>query len=52
VIFATGYSADVEMLLEIRHKKIMVLQKPYIPRDLARAVRETLDQYSAKMKST
>jgi two-component system cell cycle sensor histidine kinase/response regulator CckA len=52
VIFATGYSADVEMLLEIRRKKIMVLQKPYIPRDLARAVRETLDQYSAKMKST
>jgi two-component system, cell cycle sensor histidine kinase and response regulator CckA len=52
VIFATGYSADVEMLLEIRRKKIMVLQKPYIPRDLAHAVRETLDQYSAKMKST
>jgi two-component system, cell cycle sensor histidine kinase and response regulator CckA len=51
VVFATGYSADIEMLQEIRRQGITVLQKPYVPRDLARGVREALDRHSAKMKS-
>jgi two-component system, cell cycle sensor histidine kinase and response regulator CckA len=43
-IFATGYSADIELLRQARRQGLPMLQKPYSPRDLARKVRETLDQ--------
>jgi PAS domain S-box-containing protein len=44
-IFATGYSADIDLLRQARQQKLPMLQKPYSPRDLAREVRETLDQH-------
>jgi two-component system cell cycle sensor histidine kinase/response regulator CckA len=44
-IFATGYSADIELLRQARQQGLPMLQKPYSPRDLARKVRETLDQH-------
>jgi two-component system cell cycle sensor histidine kinase/response regulator CckA len=44
-IFATGYSADIDLLRQARQQKLPMLQKPYSPRDLARKVRETLDQH-------
>jgi two-component system, cell cycle sensor histidine kinase and response regulator CckA len=51
VIFATGYSADIAVLQEVRCRGITVLQKPYAPRDLARRVRETLDRHQARIQS-
>ena len=48
VIFATGYSADIALLATAQDQGLVVLQKPYVPRDLARRVRETLDQCRAK----
>jgi two-component system, cell cycle sensor histidine kinase and response regulator CckA len=44
VIFATGYSPDIAQLQKVLEEGLPVLQKPYSPRDLARKVRETLDQ--------
>jgi two-component system cell cycle sensor histidine kinase/response regulator CckA len=44
VIFATGYSTDMAQVQKVREDGLPVLQKPYSPRDLARKVRETLDQ--------
>lgn len=44
VIFATGYTADLELLRQARREGLPMLQKPYSPRDLARKIRETLDQ--------
>ncbi|MGH9713443.1 MAG: response regulator [Candidatus Acidiferrales bacterium] len=44
VIFATGYSADMELLRQARQQGLPMLQKPYSPRDLGRKIRETLDQ--------
>ena len=44
VIFATGYSPDMAQLQKARQERLPVLQKPYSPHDLARKVRETLDQ--------
>jgi PAS domain S-box-containing protein len=49
VIFATGYSADIALLHTAQDQGLVVLQKPYVPRDLARRVRETLDQRLAKL---
>ncbi len=45
VIFATGYSADMAQVQKVQEDGLPVLQKPYSPRDLARKVRETLDQH-------
>jgi two-component system, cell cycle sensor histidine kinase and response regulator CckA len=45
VIFATGYSADIVMLERARRQRSPMLQKPYSPRDLARKIRDTLDQH-------
>jgi two-component system cell cycle sensor histidine kinase/response regulator CckA len=45
VIFATGYSPDIDELQKVQTEGLAVLQKPYSPRDLARKVRETLDQH-------
>ena len=36
--------ADIELLRQARRQGLPMLQKPYSPRDLARKVRETLDQ--------
>jgi two-component system, cell cycle sensor histidine kinase and response regulator CckA len=44
VIFATGYSADMASLQNELQKGLPILQKPYSPRNLARKVRDTLDQ--------
>ncbi len=49
VIFATGYSADIALLHKAEMQGATLLQKPYIPRDLARRVRETLDQHVSKL---
>ena len=50
VIFATGYSADIELLREAQQQGLTVLQKPYDPRDLARRIRDTLDLQPAKAR--
>jgi len=49
VIFATGYSPEMELLHTAQELGLTVLQKPYVPRELARRVRETLDRQPAKM---
>jgi two-component system, cell cycle sensor histidine kinase and response regulator CckA len=48
VIFVTGYSADIELLQEAQQQALMVMQKPYNPRDLARRIRDTLDLHAVK----
>ncbi len=49
VVFATGYSADIALLHKSEIQGLALLQKPYIPRDLARRVRETLDHHVSKL---
>jgi two-component system cell cycle sensor histidine kinase/response regulator CckA len=49
VIFATGYSPDIELLRKVQEQGLTVLQKPYRPRDMARRVREILDRQPAKV---
>jgi two-component system, cell cycle sensor histidine kinase and response regulator CckA len=44
VIFATGYSSEMSQLDDVQRQGLPILQKPYAPRDLARKVREALDQ--------
>jgi two-component system cell cycle sensor histidine kinase/response regulator CckA len=44
VIFATGYIAEMSQLHDVQRRRLPTLQKPYAPRDLARKVREALDQ--------
>jgi two-component system cell cycle sensor histidine kinase/response regulator CckA len=46
VIFATGYSTDLAILHQALARGLPVLHKPYMPRALARKVREVLDQRS------
>jgi hypothetical protein len=46
VIFATGYSPDIAQLHKVQQEGLADLQKPYSPRDLARKVRETLEQHA------
>ena len=46
VIFATGYSPDIALLEKVQQQGLPVLQKPYASKDLARKVRETLDQHA------
>jgi two-component system cell cycle sensor histidine kinase/response regulator CckA len=48
VIFATGYSPDMALLHDVQERGLTVLQKPYVPRELARRVRETLDHQPVK----
>ena len=43
-IFATGYNSDNGLLDKVSHWGWPVIQKPYSARDLARKVREVLDQ--------
>jgi two-component system, cell cycle sensor histidine kinase and response regulator CckA len=49
VIFATGYSPEMELLHSAQQRSLTVLQKPYVPREPARRVRETLDRQPAKV---
>ena len=49
VIFATGYSSDIALLHKTETQGAALLQKPYVPRDLARRVRELLDQHVSKL---
>jgi two-component system, cell cycle sensor histidine kinase and response regulator CckA len=49
VLFATGYSADTALLQRPEMHGAALLQKPYVPRDLARRVREMLDQHVSKL---
>jgi two-component system, cell cycle sensor histidine kinase and response regulator CckA len=44
VILSTGYSPDISQLDRVRQRGLPILQKPYSPHELARRVRETLDQ--------
>ncbi|MGA8144259.1 MAG: response regulator [Candidatus Acidiferrales bacterium] len=46
-IFATGYSADIAALQIAQQQGLPMLQKPYSPRNLARKIRDTLDQRRA-----
>jgi two-component system, cell cycle sensor histidine kinase and response regulator CckA len=49
VIFATGYSADIARLHKAEMQGASLLQKPYMPRDLARRVREALDHHVSNL---
>lgn len=49
-IFATGYSADIALLHKVQEQGLTVMQKPYVPRDLARRVGETLDRHPAQVR--
>ena len=49
VIFATGYSPEMELLHNAQERGLTILQKPYVPRELARRVRETLDRQPTKV---
>jgi two-component system, cell cycle sensor histidine kinase and response regulator CckA len=50
VIFATGYSPDIALLNKVQALGLAVLPKPYVPRELARRVREVLDRSAAKVQ--
>jgi len=49
VIFATGYSPEMALLHDALERGLTVLQKPYVPRELAQRVRETLDRQPVKV---
>jgi DNA-binding response OmpR family regulator len=49
VIFATGYSPEMAMLHDAQERGLTVLQKPYVPKEVARRVREALDRQPAKV---
>jgi CheY-like chemotaxis protein len=49
VIFTTEYSPEMALLQNAQERGLTVLQKPYVPRDLARRVREILDRQPAKV---
>lgn len=52
VIFTSGYSEESEILRSILSRSgAQLLQKPYPPRDLARKIREILDNCAAKNAS-
>jgi two-component system, cell cycle sensor histidine kinase and response regulator CckA len=44
VIFATGYTGDLELLRHVEERGLPIIPKPYSPRELARKVREVLDK--------
>jgi PAS domain S-box-containing protein len=51
VIFATGYSPDLAVIQKVQQQGFPVLQKPYSSRNLARAVRKTLDSQTRPVSS-
>ncbi len=51
VIFATGYSPDLAVIQKVQQQGFPVLQKPYSSRNLARAVRKTLDSQARPVSS-
>jgi DNA-binding response OmpR family regulator len=50
VIFATGYSPEMALLKDAQERGLTILQKPYVPKELGRRVRETLDRQPAKVR--
>ena len=51
VIFVTGYTAEADFECKIQAGAFNVLHKPFSPRELARKVRDMLDQSRAQMSS-
>jgi DNA-binding response OmpR family regulator len=49
VIFTTGYCPEMELLHSAQELGLTVMQKPYVPSELARRVRETLHRQPAKI---
>ncbi len=49
MIFATGYSPEMALLHNAQERGLTVLQKPHVPRELARRVCETSDREAAKV---
>jgi len=49
VIFATGYSPEMALLHNAQERGLTILQKPDVPRDLARRVRENPDRQPTKV---
>lgn len=49
VIFATGHSAEIARVHKAELQSAPLPQKPYIPRDLARRVRDALDRHVPKL---
>jgi len=52
VVFATGYSAEVELLNSLMEDHRHLVQKPYNPKTLARKVRQLLDRAGPSIPST
>jgi FixJ family two-component response regulator len=52
VIFATGYRPAIALLHKVQELGLAVLRKPYVPRNLARCVRQTLDRHPTKVHHT
>lgn len=50
-IFVTGYNSDPEFEDKIKTSSVNVMHKPFLPRELARKVREMLDQSHVKVAS-
>jgi PAS domain S-box-containing protein len=48
-IFATAYSPEMALLHNALERGLTVLQKPYVPSELARRLRESLDRQPAKV---
>ena len=44
VVFVTGYSTDAAVLGKMQNRGLPIVQKPYSPGNLARKVRDILDQ--------
>ena len=44
VLFTSGYPADTVLRLEIADASANFIEKPYLPDELARVVRRTLDR--------
>lgn len=51
VIFVTGYSPDLAVIQKVQQQGFPILQKPYSSRNLARAVRKTLDSQTRPVSS-
>jgi CheY-like chemotaxis protein len=51
VIFATGYSAEAELLNSLIRDRRHLVQKPYSPKALARKVRQVLDQTRGSIRT-
>jgi two-component system cell cycle sensor histidine kinase/response regulator CckA len=52
IILSTGYSPDISQLDRVRESGLLILQKPYSPRELAQRVREALDRRDVALPLT